>query len=43
MLKNIKNRQVPIPQDLSEESKSLLKGLFKIKPADRLGTKNDAA
>lgn len=37
ILRNITTRTVPIPEDLSAEAKSLLKGLFKIKPKERLG------
>jgi hypothetical protein len=37
-LKNITSKPVPIPEDLSPEAKSLLRGLFKIKPSERLGS-----
>ena len=42
MINNITTRNVPIPNDLSPEARSLLKGLFKMKPKDRLGDKKDA-
>ena len=32
-------KNVPLPEFLSEDAKSLLKELFKIKPKDRLGAK----
>lgn len=37
ILKNITSKPVPLPDTLSEEARSLLKQLFKIKPKDRLG------
>ena len=37
ILKNITTRPVPVPEDLSPNARSLLKGLFKIKPNERLG------
>ena len=37
-MKNITTKPVPIPEDLSPEAKSLLRGLFKIKPSERLGS-----
>ena len=43
MLKNLVSKPVPIPYYLSNDAKSLLTGLFKIKPEERLGFKNDAA
>jgi serine/threonine protein kinase len=43
ILKKITTKSVPIPEDLSEEAKSLLRGLFKIKPKERLGFLKDAA
>jgi serine/threonine protein kinase len=42
ILKNITTRAVPIPEFLSPEAKSLLKGLFKIKPSERLGSTKGA-
>lgn len=41
-MKKITTKSVPIPEDLSAEAKSLLRGLFKIKPKDRLGYAHDA-
>lgn len=43
ILKRITTKPVPIPEDLSPEAKSLLRGLFKIKPKERLGFLKDAA
>jgi serine/threonine protein kinase len=43
MLKNLVTNPVPLPYYLSDEAKSLLNGLFKIKPEDRLGYKGGAA
>lgn len=37
ILKNITSRPVPLPESLSEDARSLLRDLFKIKPKDRLG------
>jgi serine/threonine protein kinase len=37
ILKKITTKPVPIPEDLSPEAISLLKGLFKIRPKERLG------
>ncbi len=37
ILKKITTKAVPIPEELSAEAKSLLKGLFKIKAKERLG------
>jgi serine/threonine protein kinase len=37
IIKKVSTKPVPIPEDLSIEAKSLLKGLFKIKPKERLG------
>jgi serine/threonine protein kinase len=42
ILKKITTKSVPIPEDLSVEAKSLLRGLFKIRPKDRLGYAHDA-
>ena len=42
ILKNITSKPVPLPDSLSPEAKSLLHELFRIKPKDRLGAKNDA-
>lgn len=42
ILKNITSKPVPLPETLSEEAKSLLKELFKIKPKDRIGFSNGA-
>ena len=42
ILKNITSKPVPLPENLSPEAKSLLKELFRIKPKDRLGSKNGA-
>lgn len=39
IIKNVTSKQVPLPDFLSEEAKSLLKELFHIKPKDRLGHK----
>jgi serine/threonine protein kinase len=41
IINNITSRNVPLPDYLSPDAKSLLKGLFKIKPKDRLGAKKD--
>lgn len=43
MLKNIVSKPVPLPYYISDEAKSLLRGLFKIRPEDRLGFKEGAA
>jgi serine/threonine protein kinase len=43
ILKNITTRPVPIPEELSPDARSLLKGLFKIKPKERLGWARDGA
>jgi serine/threonine protein kinase len=37
MLKNLVTTPVPLPYYLSDNAKSLLSGLFKIKPEERLG------
>lgn len=37
MLKNLVTTPVPLPYYLSDDAKSLLNGLFKIKPEERLG------
>ncbi|XP_031505712.1 uncharacterized protein LOC116267989 [Nymphaea colorata] len=42
MLKNLVTKPVPLPYYLSAEAKSLLNGLFKINPTERLGYKNGA-
>lgn len=42
MLKNLVSKPVPLPYYLSSNAKSLLSGLFKIKPEDRLGFANGA-
>jgi serine/threonine protein kinase len=42
ILKNITNKPVPLPKELSVEAKSLLKGLFQINPKERLGFKGGA-
>lgn len=42
MLKNLVSKPVPLPYYLSANAKSLLSGLFKIKPEDRLGNANGA-
>ena len=42
MFKNLMTKPVPIPYYISEEAKSLLQGLFQIKPEDRLGYKSGA-
>ncbi|CAM5999119.1 unnamed protein product [Sphagnum balticum] len=42
ILKKITSKSVPIPQDLTPEAQSLLKGLFKIKPKERLGYQGGA-
>lgn len=42
ILKKITTKSVPIPEGLSPEAKSLLKGLFKIKPKERLGFEKGA-
>jgi serine/threonine protein kinase len=42
ILKNITSKQVPLPEELSAEAKSLLKGLFMINPKERLGSKSGA-
>ena len=39
MLKNLVTKPVPLPYYISEEAKSLLKGLFQIQPEARLGSK----
>jgi protein-serine/threonine kinase len=43
ILRKITTRTVPIPSDISPEAQSLLKGLFKIKPKERIGFEKDAA
>jgi len=43
MLKNLVSKPVPLPYYISDDAKSLLRGLFKIKPEDRLGFKEGAA
>jgi serine/threonine protein kinase len=43
MLKNLVTKPVPMPYYISEEAKSLLRGLFKIKPEDRLGFSEGAS
>jgi serine/threonine protein kinase len=42
MLKNLVTNPVPLPYYLSDNAKSLLNGLFKIKPEERLGFKGGA-
>lgn len=39
MLKNLVSKPVPLPYYLSDDAKSLLRGLFKIKPEERIGFK----
>ncbi len=39
IIQNIMSKVVPIPETLSPEAQSLLRGLFKMKPKDRLGAK----
>ena len=39
MLKNLVTKPVPLPYYISDEAKSLLKGLFQIHPEQRLGAK----
>jgi serine/threonine protein kinase len=41
IIKNITTRTVPLPESLSPEAKSLLRGLFKINPTKRLGWAKD--
>ena len=43
MMRNLVTKPVPIPYYLSNEAKSLLNGLFAIKPEKRLGFKGGAA
>ena len=43
MLKNLVTSPVPLPYYLSEDAKSLLNGLFKIRPEERLGYKGGAS
>lgn len=43
MLKNLCTKPVPLPYFLSDKAKSLLSALFKIKPEERLGSKEGAA
>lgn len=43
MLKNLVTSPVPLPYYLSENAKSLLNGLFKIRPEERLGYKGGAS
>lgn len=42
ILKKITTKPVPIPEELSPEAKSLFRGLFKLKPKERLGYAHDA-
>jgi serine/threonine protein kinase len=42
ILKNITSKSVPLPDYLSQDSKSLLRELFRIKPKDRIGSKAGA-
>lgn len=42
MLKNLVTKPVPLPYYLSSEAKSLLNGLFKINPQERLGYRGGA-
>lgn len=43
MLRNLVTTPVPLPYYLSENARSLLNGLFKIRPEERLGFKGGAA
>jgi hypothetical protein len=42
MLKNLVTKEVPLPYYLTPSAKSLLSGLFKIRPEERLGFKDGA-
>ena len=42
ILKAITTKTVPLPDNISMQAKSLLKGLFRIKPKERLGYARDA-
>ena len=42
IIKNVTSKNVPLPEYLSANAKSLLKELFKIKAKDRLGYKMGA-
>ena len=39
MMRNLATKPVPMPYYFSDNAKSLLNGLFKIKPEERLGYK----
>ena len=43
MMKNLVTKQVPLPYYISDDAKSLLRGLFQINPQQRLGFNNGAA
>lgn len=42
ILNNITSKEVPLPENLSANATSLLQGLFKIKPKQRLGYNSGA-